>query len=151
MRLACFWILQILHKIAKKQTHDDLNQLEFSNSLAYFEKNNKNLWQKTCTFCCLKNANNCSLSVFYFSKPSLICMRTQNNCLKNCSSVEPARFTAFKKHILPILEKSFQKPRNILHKFTSFIGFLHCFCVFLKTQQHNENNVLVKLKIFDES
>ena len=104
MRLAWFWIFWIWHKIAKKQSHGDLNQLKFSNSLAHFENTTKSC-DKNVYFWLLQKGQRLQLACFLLLKTFI---DSQNNCLKNCSSAEAARFTAFKKHIFRFLKWVFK-------------------------------------------
>ena len=101
-------------------------------SLARFEKKTKTCDKNVYFFVCFKNANNCNFVCFLFLK-SLLKMTIWEIVLPQQAS--SCKIHCFEKHIFPMLEKSFQKPQNILHNFAQVFRILHSFCFHLKNQQ----------------
>ena len=101
-------------------------------SLARFEKKTKTCDKNVYFFVCFKNANNCNFVCFLFLKTLLKMTVWEIVFPQQASS---CKIHCFKKHIFPMLEKSFQKPQNILHNFAQVFRILHSFCFHLKNQQ----------------
>ena len=106
-------------------------------SLARFEKKTKTCDKNVYFFVCFKNANNCNFVCFLFLKTLLKMTVWEIVFPQQASS---CKIHCFKKHIFPMLEKSFQKPQNILHNFAQIFRNLHSFCFHLKKNSNLTEN-----------